>query len=72
MSDILADGPPAHPMLSASACRAKASAALAGAASQTQPGARLEWQDMARQWSQLAATADVQDLLMSRLGLVSH
>jgi hypothetical protein len=50
-------------MLSSSACRAKAAAALANAASATNPRLKIHWEQTAQDWLALAVTAELHEKL---------
>ena len=54
-------------MLSAAECRLRAAAALATARKVTDGAFRRHFEDVAREWTALALTADVQQAIQARL-----
>jgi hypothetical protein len=54
-------------MLSAAECRAKAAAALASASALPDAAYRRHFEAVAREWTALALTADVQEVMQARL-----
>jgi hypothetical protein len=54
-------------MMSAGECRAKALEAIANGAKETSAKARLEWEAMGRQWTDVAARIDAMDAVQRDL-----